>query len=276
MSFRCDVRIDGVGLWGPGLTCFDDLVTVASSANPGPLGEFAAPKPEAIPPKERRRAGLMINLAVEAAHQACEHAGVDKAEVPSIFVSSMGDTDITDYMCRKLAQPEKLLSPTKFHNSVHNAPAGYWSISAANRAASTFAGSGLQSTGMGLLEAASMATEINSGVLLVGYDIANRPPFADISPVGASFAFAVVVHPADYTGPGLNARLSLEVAAVDRACTDPPHSAPLRELTTLNPAAQSLALLERLALGPTESDRPLHLAAGPACQLNLTLQGAAP
>ena len=95
--------------------------------------EFSSPKPQAVPPKERRRAGLMINLAVEVAHQACENAGVDKTVIPSVFVSALGDTAITDYMCRKLSQPEKMLSPTKFHNSVHNAPSGYWTISSENR-----------------------------------------------------------------------------------------------------------------------------------------------
>ena len=115
----------GFGIWARGIegvAAFQDQQLKQFSG----LGDadFVNPKPESVPPKERRRAGLMINLAVEVAHQACEDAGVDKSQIPSVFVSALGDTAITDYMCRKLAQPEKLLSPTKFHNSVHNAPPG--------------------------------------------------------------------------------------------------------------------------------------------------------
>ena len=125
-----NIEILGAGLWARGLTGLADLQALHSHAGPTLEESFVAPKPEAIPAKERRRAGLLINLAVEVAHQACDQAGVDKTQIPSVFTSAMGDTAITDYMCRKLSGDEKLLSPTKFHNSVHNAPSGYWSISA--------------------------------------------------------------------------------------------------------------------------------------------------
>jgi 3-oxoacyl-(acyl-carrier-protein) synthase len=194
---RMNIRISGVGLWARGLTSFDEFLTAYEDGFAGITdAEFVAPKPATIPARERRRAGLLINLAVEVAHQACEHAGVDKHLVPSVFTSAMGDTMITDYMCRKLCSAEKLLSPTKFHNSVHNAPSGYWTISAGNRAPSTFVGGAGQSFGAGLFEAASLAQAHSGPVLLVGYDIANEPPFRDITPIAETLGVALILEPA--------------------------------------------------------------------------------
>ena len=131
MTHSYNIGIAGFGVWARGLEGTEEfLAAYKTGFSALTKSDFVNPKPSSIPPKERRRAGLMINLAVEVAHQACDYAGVDKALVPSVFASAMGDTAITDYMCRKLVQPEKLLSPTKFHNSVHNAPSGYWTISA--------------------------------------------------------------------------------------------------------------------------------------------------
>ena len=140
------------------MTSYEAFLDAAANDFAG-LGEadFEQPRPAAIPARERRRAGLFINIAVEVAHQACERAGVAKDAVHSVFTSAMGDTSITDYMCRKLATPEQLLSPARFTNSVHNAASGYWSISAGNREPSTFVGGFAACTGAGLLEAASQA-----------------------------------------------------------------------------------------------------------------------
>lgn len=203
----------------------------------------------------------MINLAVEVAHQACEQARVDKSNLASVFVSGMGDTDITDYMCRKLTQQEKLLSPTKFHNSVHNAPSGYWSISAENRAPSTFVAGGLESVGMGLLEAASLAVDTDDQVLLVGYDIANKQPFDNITPIPVSLGFALVLGTQSNPDSALQRRVTLTTKVESNPSTDAPARPLLRKLQSQNPAGQSLALLE--ALVSSSSEQTINIAAGP-------------
>ena len=250
------VSISGLALWGRGLTSYQDLVQATQAGALPADAEFVTPKPEEIPARERRRAGLMINLATALAHQACEHAGVDKSLVPSVFVSCMGDTDITDYMCRKLTQPEKLLSPTKFHNSVHNAASGYWTISAENHAPSTFVGGFDHSVGAGMLEAISQVHAANQAVLLVAYDIANRPPFSALCPVEESFGAALVFTPEHW--PAADAQLSLQLDVeldglpVPRsgASADSNHgnvaSADLERLMKANPSASCLPLMEQL------------------------------
>ena len=72
----------------------------------------------------------------EVAAQACAMAARDAAALPCVFASTHGDLAITDYMCATLAGAPRELSPTKFHNSVHNAPAGYWTIATHCHAAS--------------------------------------------------------------------------------------------------------------------------------------------
>jgi len=268
-----NIDIAGFGVWARGLQGTDEfLAAYKSGFNVLATSEFVNPKPASIPPKERRRAGLMINLAVEVAHQACDHAGVDKTLVPSVFASAMGDTAITDYMCRKLAQPEKLLSPTKFHNSVHNAPSGYWTISAENRAPSSFVGGFRESFGAALLEAASQAQAFAQPVLLVAYDIANSAPFRDIEPVDETLAMALVLTPPGVSELATLAEVNLRycTATTDSQCLSVATNAALGQLAAANPVGTSLALLETLAAsasGDMLQGETLRFAAAPNAQV---------
>lgn len=275
------LQILGTGLWArAGLTGAAALKGLLADASAVLEEPFVNPKPEAIAAKERRRAGLLINLAVEVAHQACEHGAIDKRVPPSVFVSAMGDTAITDYMCRKLAAPEKLLSPTKFHNSVHNAPSGYWTISAENRAPSSFVGGFTQSFGAGLLEAASQALAQQQPVLLVAYDIANSAPFDDIAAVTESLGLALLLAPvgvdlaaARCGTPGMPARpltLSFQALAdsAPQAVDTAPTHAALRALAHANPVGGGLALLEALY---SSTEQELAFAAAPGAVVNVTV-----
>ena len=266
--------IAGFGVWGRGMEGVAAFKN-AQKNNFSILADagFSNPKPQAVPPKERRRAGLMINLAVEVAHQACEDAGVDKTQIPSVFVSALGDTAITDYMCRKLAQPEKLLSPTKFHNSVHNAPSGYWTISAENRAPSSFVGGFQESFGAGLFEAASQAHAFSAPVLLVAYDIANTAPFEDIEPVSETLGVALVVtngRPSERGDAQEATACELEFEAESANALSRPVAAPLRKLACANPIGSSLALLEQLTGLTDQGAEDLRFAAAPKATLTLS------
>ena len=246
------ITLTGIGLWARGMASLADFVA-ASRDGFTALNEarFEPPKPNAIPSRERRRAGLAINLGVEVAHQACDVAGIDKSTVPSVFVSALGDTAITDYMCRKLTGADKLLSPTKFHNSVHNAPACYWAISANNRAPNTFLGGFLESLGVGFLEASSQAIGADAPALLVAYDIATEPPLDDVAAITDTLALAFVIEPSQ------RARLRQRSLAVDAelrfvggAAPPPvPRAAALARLSAANPMGGGLALVERCVSG---------------------------
>ena len=67
----------------------------------------------------------------------CRATALPAASLATVFASSDADLAIIHRICLALTATPRLISPTDFHNSVHNAAAGYWSIAAGARAAST-------------------------------------------------------------------------------------------------------------------------------------------
>jgi hypothetical protein len=188
-----------------------------------------------------------VLIACEAAGQACAMAGRDPSKLACVFTSTHGDLAITDAMCATLAADPRELSPTRFHNSVHNAPAGYWTVAAHCHSAATAISAAEGSFAAGLLEAAIEVHADNQSVLLSAYDIAARGPLAEVAPSTLPFALAFVLSPT--RGPHSLARLSLQtVQRPTTANKAPPSLAPLAG----NPmAAQSMPLL--VALGRRET-----------------------
>lgn len=123
-----------------------------------------------IPPAMRRRTSMTTRIAITAANAACIQAGVNPTQVPSVFASLGGEIQVTDALCRLLPMPEELLSPTQFHNSVHNTTAGYWGILNQCQAPSTAIAAVDDTFAMGLLEAWTQLQLANGDVLLVCYD----------------------------------------------------------------------------------------------------------
>ena len=222
---------------------------------------FAAPKPEAIPARERRRAGLLINLAVQVAHEACENAGVAKNTLPSVFASALSDTAVTDYMCRKLAQPEKMLSPTKFHNSVHNAPSGYWTISSENRAPSSYVAGFEHTVGSGLMEAISQSQAAGSPVLLVCYDIAVSAPFDELLNITESLAVSCIIGRPRDGSPSFTTQLTKRQPA-----TQPGHPF-LAARAQANPAGELLQLIESTLVPNAHARLSLPVSNGTSLEL---------
>jgi hypothetical protein len=173
-------RIEGIGFWASGLPGWDAARTFLSS---GTLPETAPrkPAPDLLPPNERRRAPDTVALAIEVAMAACRDAGADPASLPSVFTSTHGDLAITDYMCATLADAPRTISPTRFHNSVHNAAAGYWTIGVGCHAPATALSAWQGSFAQGLLEAAAQLADGAPRVLLVAYDAQSVGPLGRIS-----------------------------------------------------------------------------------------------
>jgi len=105
-------------------------------------------------------------------------------------MSSDGDGDIVHRLCTALAAPAAEVSPTDFHNSVHNAATGYWSIGAHSSAPSTALCAYDGSFAAGLLEAACQITTEARRVLLVAVDLPYPAPLAVHRPVRHGFAAA--------------------------------------------------------------------------------------
>ena len=86
------------------------------------------PTPALLPANERRRASASVRWALAAGCEALTASGLAADDVSTVFASCGGDGPITHQICEALASATREISPTRFHNSVHNAPAGYWSI----------------------------------------------------------------------------------------------------------------------------------------------------
>lgn len=185
-----------------------------------------------LPPAERRRCALSVAWALAVAQEAVAGAGLDAAALAVVFASSDGDGDIVHRLCSALATPAAAVSPTDFHNSVHNAATGYWSIGAHSPAPSTALCAYDGSFAAGLLEAACQIAIEKRPVLLIAVDLPYPPPLAVHRPVRHGFAAALVLEP----GTGLE--ISLDGSE--------PTAPPMRDFEG-NASAACLPLLAALA-----------------------------
>ncbi|NYZ61181.1 beta-ketoacyl synthase chain length factor [Luteimonas deserti] len=245
--------IAGVGFWAEGLP---DWSAAAAFARGGerPESAPARPSPQLLAPNERRRAPGSVAVALEVAMAACRDAGFDPAALPSIFASTHGDLAITDYMCETLATDATAVSPTKFHNSVHNAAAGYWTIGAGCTEAATAISAFDATFAQGLLEALLQLAAGHPAVLLVAYDTAAAGLLGTVTRSEGLLGAALVLA-RDGAGPRLHARLADGDAV--------PGDGPLARHAPANAMAQMLPLFDALASGATRAS----LRAGPQRQL---------
>jgi len=150
-----------------------------------------------IPTAMRRRTSMTTRMAITAASLACQQAQVDGATLSSVFASLGGEIQVTDALCRLLPDDNELLSPTQFHNSVHNTTAGYWSILNHCQAPATAIAAADDTFAMGLIESCSQMQQSGAtDSLLVCYDEL-WPDYlaAPIGEVAFACAFVLSGHP---------------------------------------------------------------------------------
>ena len=236
---RRTATIEGIGFWANGLPSWQAARDFAAGGSPV-ADAPRRPSPQLLAANERRRAPETVAVALEVALAACSAAGRDPASLPSVFASTHGDLAITDYMCATLAEDPRAVSPTKFHNSVHNAAAGYWTIGSGCMHASTAISAYDASFAQGLVEAIAQLAEGAEAVLLAGYDSASAGPLAAVSASSGLLGGALVLSQGD--GP-----LRLRATLVDG--TPPPADGPLSRHAAGNAMAPMLPLFEALAGG---------------------------
>src|SRR5690606_892239 len=207
-----------------------------------PEGAPARPAPALLPPNERRRAPDTVLVALQAAQAACEAAGREPAALPSVFASTYGDLAITDNVCATLARAPTEVSPTRFHNSVHNAAAGYWTIGTGAMEPATAISAGPGTFAMGLVEALAQLEAGADAVLLVAYDGPATGPLRDVLHSDGLLGVALVL-----VKPGANDRLRIALEGRGSGSA----TAPPADIAPGNAMAPALALLEAIATGTT-------------------------
>lgn len=258
--------IESVGLAGPGLCGWQaSRVILAGDADYVYAPTVLVPS-ALLPAAERRRTGVPVKLALAVGAEAFASVGREPASVATVFTSSGGDSDNVHAICETLASPEREVSPTRFHNSVHNAAAGYWSIATGSRQPSTSLCAYDWSFAAGLLEAAALIAADRHAVALIAYDQQYPPPLHAARPIGANFGVALLLMPE----PTAHSIATLDVTFASSAASATAMAEPaLEALRATVPAARCLPLLAALARA---AEQTVILDSGTASHLSVTVE----
>jgi hypothetical protein len=243
--------IGAIGLVAPGLASWTEgRQQLLDNAAYDLSAELPPLKPTLLPPNERRRTTPLIRLAMQASQHALEQWAGDSSELGTVFASASGDVDIVDKIISSLLMPGSPVSPTHFHNSVHNAPAGYWSIATHSHAPSTSISAYDASFAAGLLEAATEVVVEQRPVMLAAYDMPLPPRMHPFRPLRTSFATTLILLPEHAQGLQAHIEITLrnESSGEDTMLNDG-----LERLRLDCPSARSLPLLASLARGVQEN-----------------------
>ena len=202
------IHVTSVGMLAPGLAGWNAARRAAAQESPIVVAPIAPPAPKCLPPAERRRSSIAARLAIAVAEQAIDEAGVPAAGMSMVFAAAEAAGDITHQLCEVLAGTREV-SPTLFHNSVHNAPLGYLSIAMGAKGSGTSVCRGEWTFAAALVHAALEAASSDQPVLLVCYDSPIPSPLRELQPVVEPTAIALVLTP--QAGPRTLATCSLAI-----------------------------------------------------------------
>lgn len=185
--------VRGISVRAPGIDDWEALTRVLNGIEAPGDGPLTLAPPEVLSPRERRRTSASLRLCLNAAVAVCRDARLPFDAMPCVFASALGDGFVSDALMGALTKPGKPISPTQFHNSVHNAAAGYWSIGTGNMRSSLSIAAGDATFGAGLLSAMSMLSAADPEVMLVSWDMPMPEPLAQARPVSAGMSVGLVL-----------------------------------------------------------------------------------
>lgn len=259
------VSVVGLGTWSE---AFGDVAALEAGWRTGEWSTATPLQPQRIPARERRRAPQLVNMAIEVMDQACGMAGLSPDDVAVVFSSSMGDMQITDYMCRALAETPKLISPTKFHNSVHNAAPGYWSITTGAFVPASAISAYDNTASMALLEGAIQVVEESTPVVVVTQEVQSTVPLHDTCPSTQAFSAAFLLAPSHQHGAAI---AELDFSVTKEASEWPPLGATLPAGLDSNFGARLLPLL--CAIAGLSKDTAWQFPISDDASLSVTISG---
>jgi hypothetical protein len=236
--------IDGIGLIAPGMPDWPHARRVLRGEQPLDSAPSVLPAAAALPPAERRRASRVVRLALGLGLEAAAHAGADPATLSTVFAASGADGHNCHALCEQLAGEDRQISPTRFHNSVHNAAAGYWGIATRSMQPCQVICAFDASFGAGLLDALGQVAADGAAVLLVAYDSEYPQPLHAKRDTPDCGGVALLLSPE----PGPRSLAEIHAAATHGAA-DRLTDGGLETLRSAIPALRALPLLQHLAQG---------------------------
>ncbi len=237
-----EAHIGGIGLLGPGLSGWPAAQAIFNGREPYRPQKTVLPAPALLPAAERRRASSVVKLTIAVGLEAIHAASLDAKTLPTVFASSGGDGDTCHAICEVLASSDRRISPTRFHNSVHNAAAGYWSIATGAMSAASVISGYDGSFSAGLLEACATVAAEQKCVLLLACDTSYPEPLHGTRPIADAMGVALVLSPQATASATAKIRIDLTTRSADVL-----HDAALERLRLDIPAARGLPLLAALA-----------------------------
>lgn len=234
--------IEGIGFLAPGLPDWPAARAMLRGEQPYAATPSVLPVPSLLPPAERRRASRVVKTALAVGLEAVAHAGADASQLATVFAASGADGHNCHALCEQLASDDRQISPTRFHNSVHNAAAGYWGIATGSMAPCQVLCAYDASFGAGLLDALAQVALDLQPVLLIAYDSEYPEPLRAKRNIPDCGGVALLLA-AERSARALAA---ISVGTTHDAA-DMLADAALETLRTSIPALRALPLLERLA-----------------------------
>jgi len=249
------IYINSVGVIGPGIDDWSHCQKLLNNEVEHTFAELPKLALSILPANERRRTTAMIKMALHVASEAISSANISASGVCSVFASSNSDLTIVDRICNELLLPDHPVSPTQFHNSVHNASAGYWSIGMGCRCPSNSISAALYSAMAGLIEACTMAIVEKETVMLAIYDCPVDGLLHDIVGIKSAFACAMVLTAEPTSASFASLQLLGSTDAVSSELSNKALAASLQDKAAIS----ALLLLESIATintSTTESTLP--------------------
>ena len=237
------VFVEAVGLAAPGLPSWQESRATLRGEAVFAAAPLSPHTPAMLPLNERRRATPVVKLAFRAAEDALQGTSLPAANFATVFASSDTELAIMHRICVALAATPRLISPTDFHNSVHNAAAGYWSIAVGARTASTSISAYDGTFAAGLVEARSQVLVDGCDALLVAFDLPGPEPLYTARSMAHPAAAALVLT-RQRTARSMAAMVCNSTSAAETELEE----IALERLRLGNPAARALPLLQALAL----------------------------
>lgn len=234
--------LEGVGMLGPGINNWAEGRAILRNETAIEPQKTVYPAVASLPPAERRRSSVVVKLAISVGMEAATNADVSPQDLIAVFASSGGDNFNCHAICEQLATDDKFISPTRFHNSVTNAPAGYWGIATGAMTSSTVICAHDASFGAGLLESVAQVVSDNSGCILIAYDTDYPEPLHSVRPIPDGFGVGLVL--SSQRTPRSLAELQVSLCQED---ANPMLDEVMETMRTMIPAARSLPLLHHLA-----------------------------
>ena len=256
--------IEGIGFLAPGMPDWPTARAILRVEQAWENLPSVLPAPAILPPAERRRASRVVKLTLAVGLEAAAHAGADVSTLATVFSASGADGHNCHAICEQLATDDRQISPTRFHNSVHNAAAGYWGIATKAMAPCQVICAYDAGFGAGLLDALAQVVLDRQTTLLIAYDSEYPEPLFATRPVP------------DVAGVGLVLAPEKSERSLARI-TVQPSTAPAEAIADAEqdvqrnaiPALRALPMLRRLANG---EGGPVVVDYLPPMQLEIDLQ----